>query len=263
MLAARAAAVRTATAGLVAGVLAASVLAAGVHAASTLPASGGKSARARGVIRSLGEAAISAELPARIVEMPYREGHVFAQGAVLLAFDCTRLQAEQAALQAELVAAQATHDGNRSLEKHKAIGSREIVISGARVDRAEAEVAAGQAKLSGCAIRAPFNGVVVETMANLFEIANPSTPLLRIVDLDRLEIELIAPSKWLGWLAVGDPFTFTVDETGQPLPATIVRLGGVVDPVSQTVKIFATLGGRDARVRPGMSGTATFARAGG
>lgn len=242
---------------------AAAVLAAACLGAATLPACGGEPPRARGVVRSLGEAAISAELPARIVEMPYREGHVFPRGAVLVAFDCTRLQAELAALQAELVAAQATHDGNRSLEKHKAIGSREIVISGARVDKAEAEVAAGQARLTGCTIRAPFNGVVVETMANLFEIANPSAPLVRIVDLDRLEIELIAPSKWLGWLTVGDSFTFAVDETGQPLPAVIVRLGGVVDPVSQTVKVFGVLDGRDARVRPGMSGTATFPRAGG
>lgn len=252
---------RTGSRGVAAAVRAS--IAAVASAMLLLPAAAGDAARARGVVRSLGEAAISAELAARIIEMPYREGHSFKEGAVLLAFDCTRLQSELAALQAELVAAQSTHEGNKSLERHKAIGAREIVISGARVDRAEAEVAAGQARLSGCVIRAPFNGVVVETMANRFEIANPSTPLMRIVDVDRLEIELIAPSKWLGWLTVGEPFTFTVDETGEPLQARIVRLGGVVDPVSQTVKVFGVLDGAAVQVRPGMSGTATFPRAGG
>jgi multidrug efflux pump subunit AcrA (membrane-fusion protein) len=86
---------------------------------------------------------------------------------------------------------------------------------------------------------------------------------MRIVDLERIEIELIAPSRWLGWLAVGDSFVFRVDETAMPLNATIVRLGGVVDPVSQTVKVFGVLETRDGRVRPGMSGTAVFPRAGG
>ncbi len=223
----------------------------------------GETPRARGLIRSVAEVAVAGELPARIVSMPFREGHVFAEGDVLVAFDCRRIEAEVAGLEADLKAAEATHEGNKALDRHKAIGSRDLIISGAKVERTAADLAAGRARLGDCALRAPFSGVVVETMASAHDLASPSTPLMRIVDREKIEIELIAPSRWLEWLSVGETFRFAVDETGASIEARIVRLAGVVDPVSQTVKVFAVPVLRDERVRPGMSGTAHFAKAGG
>ncbi|MHB2166430.1 efflux RND transporter periplasmic adaptor subunit [Alsobacter sp. R-9] len=218
----------------------------------------GRENRAHGLVRSLGEATISSELSARITTMPFREGQPFRAGDLLVAFDCSRNEAEQASLEAEMAAAKATHDGNLELERHKAIGARDMIISAARLGKAAADVNAGNARLKGCRILAPFDGFVVETSANPHEIANPSTPLLRVVDASRLEIELIAPSRWLRRDLVGQTFDFTLEDTGSVHPARVIRQAAVVDAVSQTVKLFAVLLAPDPRVKPGMSGTATF-----
>ncbi len=218
--------------------------------------------RARGVVRSLGEASISSELPARIIAMPFREGESFRKGERLVEFDCVRFAAEVAGLEAEMAAARAAHDGNLDMQRFKAIGARDLAISSARLDKASADVEAGKSRLAACVIIAPFDGVVVEKLANIHEISSPSAPLLRVVDVSRLEIELIAPSRWLGWASDGAAFDFEIDETGHTHRARVTRLGPVVEPVSQTVKFFGVLEDVSPEIRPGMSGTARFARTG-
>jgi membrane fusion protein (multidrug efflux system) len=219
--------------------------------------------RARGVVRALAEASISSELAARIDAIPFREGQGVKRGEILVEFDCTRLAAEVAALGAEEAAARATHDGNREMERLRAIGARDLAISAARLDKAAAEHAAGKSKMTTCKIAAPFDAVVIEKLANRHEVTSPSAPLLRIVDVHRLEIELIAPSRWLGWVAEGARFSFKLDETGRSRAARIVRLGGAVDPLSHTIKIFATFDEAASDIWPGMSGVALFPPIGG
>ena len=89
-----------------------------------------------------------------------------------------------------------------------------------------------------------------------------NAPLIKIVDDSRLEIDLIVPSKWMGWMTVGAKFEFKVDETGQTLEGEVIRTGAIVDPVSQTVDATGVLTVRPENVLPGMSGSARFPRPG-
>ena len=66
----------------------------------------------------------------------------------------------------------------------------------------------------------------------------------------------------MSWLRSGTNFTFRIDETGESVTASVLRVGAAVDPVSQTVKIMARLPEGRATVLPGMSGTADFKRTG-
>jgi hypothetical protein len=85
---------------------------------------------------------------------------------------------------------------------------------------------------------------------------------MRIQGLDDMELQLIVPSLWMSWLRGGTNFTFKIDETGESVTASVLRVGAAVDPVSQTVKIMAKLPAGRATVLPGMSGTADFKRSG-
>jgi RND family efflux transporter MFP subunit len=214
--------------------------------------------RPRGVVRSVAEATITSEIAARVMALPFREGQAFRAGDVLVSFDCTRLKAEVDGVRADLTAARIAHDGSKEMERFKAIGARDVAMATARLEKATAELAVGQARLAACEIKAPFDGVVTERAGNEHEIASPSQPLLRVVDDRRLEIELIAPSRWMSWLRPGQAFRFAIDETGRDHAAVVHRIAAVVDPVSQTVKLFGRFGEQEPAVRHGMSGSARF-----
>lgn len=81
---------------------------------------------------------------------------------------------------------------------------------------------------------------------------------LEILDDRSLEVELIAPSRWLAWLKPGYAFTVHIDETDKTYPADITRVGGRVDPVSQTIKVFGEIRGEATELMAGMSGRANI-----
>jgi membrane fusion protein (multidrug efflux system) len=106
--------------------------------------------------------------------------------------------------------------------------------------------------------RSPFNGITVEQKAQEFQYATPGQPLLEVLDDRSLEIELIAPPRWLGWLKAGYGFAVQIDETDKTYPAEITRVGGRVDPVSQTIKVFGEIKGDAPELMAGMSGRANI-----
>lgn len=81
---------------------------------------------------------------------------------------------------------------------------------------------------------------------------------MQIVSNQRLEAELIVPSDWLTWLKSDVRFDFAVDELGRNFEAAVMRVGRVVDPISQTVKVYARVDDAAGVLRSGMSGTAQF-----
>ena len=110
---------------------------------------------------------------------------------------------------------------------------------------------------SKCSIAASFGGVTVEQKAREFQYATPGQPLLDILDDHALEVELNAPSHWLRWLKPGYPFPVKIDATDKTYPARVTRLGGRVDPVSQSIKVFGEITGDAPDLMAGMSGRAT------
>ena len=217
---------------------------------------------ARGVVAALTEATIAVDYTARVASLPKLEGEYFKTGETLIAFDCRKYAAEVSAAKAQARARELVMSNNRKLLAKGAIGGNEVRVSEAEYEQARADVQALQARTGSCEFKAPFDGRLVERIVQEHESPAPNQPLIRIVDMTRLEIETIIPSKWLSRVKPGDGFSFTVDETGETLAAEVVRMGATVDPVSQTIKAYGVLREPGLSVLPGMSGTATFRLAG-
>jgi membrane fusion protein (multidrug efflux system) len=83
-------------------------------------------------------------------------------------------------------------------------------------------------------------------------------PVIAVVDDRALEVELTVPVAWLGWLKPGVPFQFRVDGSGKTYPAKIVRLGGRVDPASQSVRAIGEVTGEAPELLPGLNGRAVL-----
>jgi membrane fusion protein, multidrug efflux system len=212
----------------------------------------------RGIVKALNEATIAIDYAARIVKMPFLEGQSFKQGDLLIAFDCKKYVAEVNAARAGARAAELLYGNNRKLLARGAMGANEVEISQAQMLKAQAETQALQARTGSCNFKAPFDGRMVQRLVQEQESPAPNQPLIKIVGSSKLEIEIIVPSKWLNWMKPGVVFSFTIDETGQTVTAEVVRVGAMVDAVSQTIKAYGVLKTKDQSVLPGMSGTATF-----
>lgn len=212
----------------------------------------------RGIVKAEAAATISSELIAPIEHVPFKLGEVFAEHDIILKFNCRRYEADLMAATAEARSARLTLSMNRSLHKRRAIGAHELAISGTKADQAEARVEAIKVRTDQCIIKAPFEERIVERLINEHEMPQANAPLLKIVKDGALELGLVVPSHWLVWLQPGIGFDFTVEETTTTHAARVLRVGALVDPISRTIIVEASLQAPSDKVRPGMSGTAVF-----
>lgn len=226
----------------------------------TAPAPWAADLKARGVVVARHRAVLAGEIAARVLSLPHREGESFATGETLVAFDCRMFEAQREKVRAEYQIAQKKLENSQKLFSTRAIGTLELSLAEAETAAAAAEVSMAELNVQRCTISAPYDGRVVRVMANEHDSTRQQQEILEIVALNSLEMEIIIPGTWLTWLRPGTPLTVQVDETGASVPATLKTLGAAVDAISQTVKVRATLDGRDGRLLPGMSGSVRFIR---
>jgi RND family efflux transporter MFP subunit len=199
---------------------------------------------------------LSSEMAARIDRIATRVGERFKKGDVLVAFDCATQKAQLAHALAVLTQAEKTYAINQRLMQLKSTGQLELDVAAAEVEKAKADRSAAEAAVAKCIIIAPFDGITVEQKAREFQYTNAGQPLLDILDDHGLEVELIAPSRWLAWLKPGMAFKVEIHETDKSYTAQVVRLSGRVDPVSQTIKVIGEITQVAPELMAGMSGRA-------
>lgn len=213
----------------------------------------------RGLVKAVHQAAFTSDLATPVASIGFREGERFRQGELLVELDCTRHRHDLAALAAQAREMSVAVESNEHLVKSGAANRNDVGTARARLEKASAEMAAMEARMRQCRIVAPFDGVVTELTIHPHETPAVNQPFMTVVSHTALEIEIIVPSRLLLSLSPSRVLRFAIDETGRTYEARIRRTGGAVDPVSQTVKIYAQLTDGDTTVLPGMSGTASFA----
>lgn len=211
----------------------------------------------RGVVQAVHQAVLSAEIAARVQSLPLRAGDAFAQGDVLVRFDCALFEAQRDKVDAESRAARAKLENDKQLESLQSIGALDVKLSEVAVQQTDAELRMATINTQRCVITAPWPGRVTQRMINEHESAKLNQELLGIVSTQSLEITVMVPASWVRTLKPGQAFTFKVDETGTSHAATVISLGSTVDSVSQTLSLRGRVAA-DPRLLPGMSGTAQF-----
>ena len=102
-------------------------------------------------------------------------------------------------------------------------------------------------------IKAPFPGMVVQWKRQRGEWVDASTPVVRLIRLNRLRAEGFLSSKISSTKLVGRSATFLVN--GIKHKGTLNFVHPEIDPVNQQVRVWAEIDNEDLSLRPGESGT--------
>ncbi len=199
---------------------------------------------------------LSAEVAARISELPLREGDSFTEGQKLVVFDCGVQRARLTRAMAQETATRKTYEVKSKLNALNSIGALELETAAAEHAVAEADVQMAREITSHCVISAPFAGRMGTTEVKRFQSVAEGQKLLEIIDPTELEAQMLVPSSWLKWLKPGSALEIGIEETGRKYPAKVSRLAPRIDPVSQSIRVYAVIDGKFPELLPGMSGRA-------
>lgn len=217
-----------------------------------------KDDRIRVQFSSRQQTSLSAEVSAKLISLPLKEGERFKAGQLLAAFDCAINRAQMNKAEASAEAARQTLKVSRRLAELESISTLEVDQASAKLKETEAEATMMRVMQGKCSINAPFSGRVAKVYVETHQYVPQGKPLFDIVDTQRPEVKLLIPSKWLAWIAKGTRFKIHVDDLNIDVDAKVTRLGARIDPVNQTVSLFGEVATPVETLLPGMSGWAVF-----
>ena len=248
--------------------------------------------QAPGEIEAIDEVDISAEVVAKILEMPVEEGDTVELGQLLCRLDdadfrarvrsaeaaVERLNAQQMQRQAEFDKAKRDCDRQARLSEANATSNVEmadyhtrLVQARAALDmcvqsiiEAEAALQSAREDLAKTVITAPLTGVISQLFAEQGEVVvtgtmnNPGTRIMVISDLSKLQVRCRVDEGDAPLVANGQPArVYLQSDTYKSVAGEVLRVATKGTKVSgRDVVTFETLvliTGDDPRVKPGMT----------
>ena len=200
--------------------------------------------------------AVQAELGQRV-----RKGQVLAE---LSSNTVSDLRAERDAARQRVALARATYE--RELKLWREQISPEQDVQQARQALREAEISANSAQqklqtldadapgLRGghMALRAPFDGIVVEKHLSLGEAVQESTQAFTVADLSTVWAELKVPARELEQVRVGEPARVRSIASGAEAEGKVAYVGMLIGEQTRTAPARVTLANPQLAWRPGL-----------
>ena len=212
----------------------------------------------RALVVASQEAILSSELAARIENIAVKEMQRFNKGDLLIQFDCSLYEAQKDVVSANANSALIKLKSDEQMLQMRSIGKYELELSISEYEKAKSELRIAELNVERCQIKAPFDGAVEEVVVNTFETIQPQVELMKIIQTEVLELEMVVSSEWISWLKIGHPIKVYIDEIQKEFNATISGIGANVDAVSQTIQLKGTITDTSTALLPGMSGRVVF-----
>lgn len=224
-----------------------------VEVARVEPAAARMQMKLPGEVEGGHDALLAAALGGFVEKVYVHEGDQVHRGQILARVDSQIYAARQAQAGAELAAAK------RELERAKKMGD---AIPQAKLDAAETQVATTQAgyrtaqvQASRAMIRAPFDGVVADVVLEEGEVAAPGAPVIRLVQLDPVEVTLSVADRDVVALREGSKVSVRTDAEGDVFHGVIAHISPAADLKTRTFEVKVNVPNPDHRLLPGMIAT--------
>jgi RND family efflux transporter MFP subunit len=223
------------------------------------------------VIRPFHQATVSTEVQGIIERRRPKEGDLVKSGEVIFEISPEFFELVARRARERLEALQVAREQAREdLKIKEELMTRDAAtvqdITRARSEAKIADHKTAEAKLDldlalrdtqRCRITAPFNGYIVTLFRDAHEAVQRFEQLFLIADTSRVYAAANVPQSILSLVKKGTKASFS-SPSGITVEGTVDKLEAIIDPSSQTKKVYVLLDNGDARLEMGMIGSVTF-----
>ncbi len=173
----------------------------------------------------------------RIEKLPWDEGDRVPKGALLLQLDSRLLEAEKRKAEAQVRLKQRSLTRLEKLLRTNAASSDQVIQARTELEMARAELAIATTRLSHARVTAPFDGILVERLADPGDVESLNTHLLTLADPASLAVRFHLDGPLLAELSIGQKVEVTWGD--QRANAKIVQIFPLVDETSRLGQVEA------------------------
>lgn len=227
--------------------------------------------RATGTFVADESSSVTPSVSGQVVATPVNVGDMVQAGDVLVRLDDrdARLkhgQAQAALQQAEAQARRAAAEAKRNSDlvdgglispSSYEQFTTQLAVADAAVAQAASQVAAAEKAVADAVIVAPFSGHVSARPVAVGEYVNTSTKVTTVVRIAPIKLQLLVPESAAAALRPGMAVSAIVNaHPGRTFTGTVSALNVAIDPASRAMSIEVRFLNADARLMPGMFGSA-------
>jgi RND family efflux transporter MFP subunit len=123
----------------------------------------------------------------------------------------------------------------------------------AQVEQAEAALTSMKSQLNDARITAPISGIIGKRYYENGDLAQPATPLVKIVQMDRVKVEFNATEEDLGRVSLDQPATITVKAyPGKNFTGKVHKISPILDPMTRMAEVEVLVENHESLLKPGM-----------
>ena len=214
-----------------------------------------------GRIEPLEELTVSAEASGEIEWLEVDVGDRVKEGQELARIDTARLQTvyDQAAARKNLAAQELAR--MRNLEKGGIASPQNLDQASAESDMAAADLSAAKIQLEKSRVYAPMAGIISQRTRRQGEFTDNGSPLLRIVQVDRVKTLVGVPERDINRFALDDEVHLTLDALpDRTFTGRIGKLPPTADLATRTFVAEILLDNPEGLLKPGMTARVRMVR---
>jgi len=207
-----------------------------------------------GSARGVQSVELSFEVTGRLDDVVVAPGDRVVAGDVIAQMDAETAQLVVGRSRLVLADARRTVDRLEQLSASGATTGLQRQEAELTLRTAELALQSAERDLANHRLLAPIGGYVGLIEAQVGDLVSPSTPITRIEDRSSLIVEFRVPERLAAMVAVGDPVQVTAISTpGDVIDGRVAAVDNRVDEASRTLRVQATIGNADDRLRAGMA----------
>ena len=230
--------------------------------------------RFTGATQPIDQTIVKARVAGRLAEVLVREGNRVTKDQVLARFETTELQAKVNERQSALDAARADARWTARDRADKETLANRNIVSQSAADQAkstaenrasmvavsEAQLEVARKNLADAEVKAPFDGIVGERIANQGESLPIDGKILALLDTSHVEVAAMMPAADVVRLKVDQPATVALEGFGdREFKGRITRISPTAQAGSRSIPVYVEITDRHDALRGGLFATGSVA----
>lgn len=226
-----------------------------------------QSLRYSGDIHAEYEVKVFSKIPDRIEQFFVDEGDFIKKDQAIAQIAATTIEQGVRQAEAALVAATAQEANLRveyeraeRLFKEKALSKQQydaiktqFEAAQAQEEQAEAGLISAKSLLNDATLGAPISGIIGKRYYETGDMASPGSPVVSIVQMNRVKIAFDATEEDLGKLSLGQEAVVKVRSyTDKLFPGKVSKISPILDPQTRMVQVQVLIDNVEKLLKPGM-----------
>ncbi len=209
--------------------------------------------RAVGSLVAVQGISVTNEVPGTVKEIRFESGQPVKEGDLLMQLDDSVDQADLKGLLADRHLAELAFKRVAQLVEKDTVSREAYDQAQAKLEIAEAQLAAKRAIIEKKQIRAPFSGALGIREIDIGEYLAPGSPIVPLQALDPIYVDYALPEQHFAELSTGQKVSLTVRAyPDRAFEGHITAINPGSDPGTRNMHIRATLKNSEHSLRPGM-----------